>query len=285
VRQLFFAIVLVGAAFGGGAMVNGPALQGIQHRVSVYMGLNNGDEIASIDLPPSAGDPEADALSKPSDPLPDTPGRGGKVASAVDRAGHRSDAKRKPSPPPSAAKNPEAKSPEPVAPAQPIAPAEPPLAGPSGAPGTAPSVPPPAPLDPGVAPALLASLSPEPAPGAADQPPPNTPASTTAPAASPAPSPNANPPSDAATTGAPASGGGDWAELRRKLKAVGVTRYSIEGETAGRVVFSCLIPLAGKQAVSQQFEGEGEDEFAAARAALRRINLWRATRTTSPASP
>jgi hypothetical protein len=64
-----------------------------------------------------------------------------------------------------------------------------------------------------------------------------------------------------------------------------VTRYSIEGETAGRVVFSCLIPLAGKQAVSQQFEGEGEDEFAAARAALRRINLWRASRTASPASP
>jgi len=99
-----------------------------------------------------------------------------------------------------------------------------------------------------------------------------------------APASNPNPPSDAATTSVPASGG-DWAELRRKLRAAGVTRYSIEGETAGRVVFSCLIPLAGKQAVSQQFEGEGEDEFTAARAALRRINLWRATRNASPASP
>jgi hypothetical protein len=57
-----------------------------------------------------------------------------------------------------------------------------------------------------------------------------------------------------------------------------VTRYTIEGEPGGRVVFSCLIPLAGRQAVSQRFEAEGEDEFQAAQGALRRIALWRATR-------
>ena len=51
----------------------------------------------------------------------------------------------------------------------------------------------------------------------------------------------------------------------------------IEGEPGGRVVFSCLIPLAGRQAVTQRFEAEGDDMVGAAQAALRRVALWRAT--------
>jgi hypothetical protein len=50
------------------------------------------------------------------------------------------------------------------------------------------------------------------------------------------------------------------------------------------VVFSCLIPLAGRQAVAQRFEAEGEDATQAARAALRRIALWRAAQS-QPAQP
>ena len=56
-----------------------------------------------------------------------------------------------------------------------------------------------------------------------------------------------------------------------------MTRYTIDGVPGGRVSFSCLIPLAGKQAVTQRFEAEGDDEIQAARAALRRIALWQAT--------
>ena len=78
----------------------------------------------------------------------------------------------------------------------------------------------------------------------------------------------------------------DWSLLRRKMQSLGVTRYTIEGEPNGRVMFWCLIPLAGRQAVSQRFEGEGDDEIHAAQAAIRRIALWRATRSSAtPAAP
>jgi hypothetical protein len=60
------------------------------------------------------------------------------------------------------------------------------------------------------------------------------------------------------------------------MQALGVSRFTIEGQPGGRVLFSCLIPLAGRQAVAQRFEAEGADALQAARAALRRVALWRA---------
>jgi hypothetical protein len=69
----------------------------------------------------------------------------------------------------------------------------------------------------------------------------------------------------------------EWSDLRKRMKQVGVSRYWIEAEPAGSVRFRCIIPLAGTRAVAQQFEAEGEDEFQAADAALRRVALWRAT--------
>jgi hypothetical protein len=73
----------------------------------------------------------------------------------------------------------------------------------------------------------------------------------------------------------------DWVTLKRRLQALGVTRYTIEGEVGGQVVFTCLVPLVGRQAVSQRFEGEGRDDLTAGQAAIRRIGLWRASRTLS----
>ena len=61
------------------------------------------------------------------------------------------------------------------------------------------------------------------------------------------------------------------------MHTLGVGRYWIEGEPNGLVRFRCVVPLAGKTAVGQQFEGEGDDEIQAAESALRRIVLWRAT--------
>ena len=137
--------------------------------------------------------------------------------------------------------------------------------------------PPPAPLDPTVAPAILASLSPSASPRSPDR---DRARSESIPLEL-APSSAGPPPSAGIGPAAPVSPGADpagWTTLRRKLQAMGVTRYRIEGEPGGRVVFWCLIPLAGRQAVSQRFEAEGDDEFQAAQAAIRRIALWRATR-------
>jgi hypothetical protein len=61
------------------------------------------------------------------------------------------------------------------------------------------------------------------------------------------------------------------------MRELGVARYGLEGEPGGRVRFHCLIPLAGRRAVAQQFEAEADDEIEAAQTALRRVALWRAT--------
>jgi len=76
---------------------------------------------------------------------------------------------------------------------------------------------------------------------------------------------------------APAASGRDWGEIRRRLRTLGVTRYTIEAETDGRVRFSCVIPVDGLKAVGHHFEAEGDDEHQAAEAALKRVALWRAT--------
>ena len=78
-----------------------------------------------------------------------------------------------------------------------------------------------------------------------------------------------------------AASGNEWAILERQMQSFGVNRFTVEAEPGGRVVFACLIPLAGRQAITQRFEAEGDDMVQAARAALRRIGLWRATQATS----
>src|SRR5262249_20862850 len=83
-------------------------------------------------------------------------------------------------------------------------------------------------------------------------------------------------------TAAPPKPGGantvEWAELDRRMKTLGVSRYGVEGQIGGAVRFRCVVPLAGTSAaVSQQFEAEADDPKAAADAALRRVALWKAT--------
>src|SRR5262249_38106265 len=45
----------------------------------------------------------------------------------------------------------------------------------------------------------------------------------------------------------------DWAVMRRRMRSLGVKRYLIEGAPDGRAMCTCLIPLVGRQAVSEQF--------------------------------
>jgi hypothetical protein len=87
--------------------------------------------------------------------------------------------------------------------------------------------------------------------------------------AAPGPAPEADPPA--------AKPDPSWADLQRRMRELGVSRYWIEGEIDGRTRFRCVIPLAGRSAVGQQFEAEGDDAPRAAEAALRRIALWRAS--------
>ena len=43
------------------------------------------------------------------------------------------------------------------------------------------------------------------------------------------------------------------------MQSFGATRFTIEGKPGGPVVFACLIPVAGRQAVTERFEAEGDD--------------------------
>ena len=56
-RQAIFVVVMVGAAFLGGAVVNGPGLHWVQARLLDYMGLQDGGEITSMNLPKASLDP------------------------------------------------------------------------------------------------------------------------------------------------------------------------------------------------------------------------------------
>lgn len=252
-RQALFVIAVVGAAFVGGAVVNGPGFRWAQERLLLYMGLQDGGEIASIDLPPAPG--EAPIADAPTVTEPTVGKRDPEVQTASATA---------PSPLSAAPERRALSQGVPSPKAEPQA-TEPFADQPAPEAGAVESDPP----------ALLGALvgalkQTAPPPGGADGP-------SQEPGAQPAPEPSAEPaPLDPSVAPAADGESSDWTELRDKLNAAGVSRYTIEGEPGGRVVFVCLIPLAGKQAVSQRFEAEGDDEFQAARAALRRINLWRA---------
>jgi len=259
VRQVLLVIVLVGAAFGGGALVSGPGFRWAQEHLLDYMGLKDGGEIDTLELtpPPGAAKPgvaeplagpaaakSAPATAASAPPPAPTPRATEPFTEAQATA---------PAPSPS----PAADAPKAPAPAEPAQAAGAGMLGALNAMLTPPKAAEPAPTDPALAPSSLPPL--EAAPG-------------------PAPAPAGTPPV------APSTPGGEWAEVRRKLDSAGVSRYTIEGEPGGRVVFACLIPLAGKQAVSQRFEAEGEDEFQAAQSVLKRINLWRASHA-APENP
>ncbi len=349
-RQAIFVVVMVAAAFLGGAVVNGPGLRWVQARLLDYMGLQDGGEIASIDLPQTTADPaephrlgissaagqtnsqtttpgaERQAVkqspssssaigpgrlvsSTPSSsavppplPLPTAipEPRASKSAGPGDKSTQRQSGSTSELGSPALLttkqgsamiKNSEQTSAAPPGLEPPVesAKAASMAMGSDACPASGPS---PAPLDPSVGPALLASRAPSLAQaGAVDQPTPAAISLEIAPAASswsPSSSPASPPPASISLRDGISSSGSspDWATLRRKIQSLGVTRYTIEGDPGGRVVFWCLIPLAGRQAVSQRFEGEGDDEYHAAQAAIRRITLWQATRSSAaPMAP
>jgi len=346
-RQAIFVVVMIAAAFLGGAVVNGPGLRWLQARILDYMGLQDGGEIASINLPQAASDP-ADPHRLETSPIAGQPNSETATPGTKSQAAKQSPASSPATGPgrllSSAQSSLAVPAPLPLPTALPEEPRAPKLARPqdnlaqqqaglmpeparrsllmgkegaarprnseltlsvvpgleapmqsakvsssvTGSNASSASGPNPAPLDPSVGTALLASRSPSSAQsGAVEQATPSAISLETAPAT---PSPSASPspvPPPSSRDGTNSSGSSpDWATLRGKMQSLGVRRYTIEGEPGGRAVFSCLIPLAGRQAVSQRFEGEGDDEFHAAQAAIRRITLWKATRSSSsPMAP
>jgi hypothetical protein len=281
-RKALLVVALIAASFAGGAAVNGPGLSWAKELLGTMM--RGGAPSRAEDAAPVAVDEPIEAF--PAAPLPglsDPPTKPEDPPAAASTAPAQSAA----SPPAAAPEG--VKTPPPAAPPAPAAEVPAPPAPTSASPDN-PALPKfePAPVDPGIAPAPAADNPPAPA-AAPDRAGPvawsDAPDSTApAPAVVPGrpvsgPVPGAKTRTDPALTqaGSPAqSGGSGWADVRRRMKDLGVSRYWIEGEPAGAVRFRCVIPLAGERAVSQQFEAEADDEIQAAEAALKRVALWRA---------
>jgi hypothetical protein len=283
VRQAILIVLLIAAAFLGGAFVTGPGLQWAQARVLRSLGLNNGGEIAAVDLEssvigPEPADPPKSQAAGPSEPIAPMP----RVAS--ERKSGKDDAFDRIPPPQTAGPPSESGSGSNQSRPSSLPSATPPrsvtksssrqeasvdsnvsLASGDSLSGRSRSV---APAKQPASPARLdsiASLSP-----------------------SPESSTDSDPPQSIRPSSAPRSAetqSDEWAILVSKMQTLGVSRFTIEGQPGGQVVFSCLIPLAGRQAVSQRFESSGDDMIQAARTALRRVTLWRATQLPRDNSP
>ncbi len=272
-RKALFAIVLVAASFAGGAVVNGPGLRWAQTQLMSHLGMD--------DVEPIARDANASTEEIPSRPIPPLviePAAPGKTATVVeasrpDSTPSASTARHDdpPSNPKALASSSKTSSalpglaPVPEGPSLPTLDPVPPVstareAGPAETPPLAaamsgPDVETPKARGPDTGKSDDAAVKPASVPNLSDSVPPEAPT-------------QANP------------GGGDWAEVREAMRKLGVSRYGIDGDPAGRVRFYCVIPLAGRRAVGQQFEAEGDDDLQAARTALKRVALWRAASGT-----
>jgi hypothetical protein len=283
VRQAILIVLLIAAAFLGGAFVTGPGLQWAQARVLRSLGLNNGGEIAAVDLessvigPDPADQPKSQSTA-PSGPIAPMP----RVAS--ERKSSERDEFDRPSPP--GAEGPPSSSISASNQSRPV---------------SLPSATPPrsvtksssrgqALVDPKVSPASAESLSGR--SRSAAQVEKTEPPALLGSLATLSPSAESLTHSDRSQSTRSSSGqksaesiGNEWAMVVSKMRTLGVSRFTVEGEPGGQVVFACLIPLAGRQTVAQRFEAAGEDVTQAANAALRRAILWQATQLPRDISP
>ena len=280
-RKAILVILLVGAAFLGGAFVNGPGLQWAQSRVLRLLGLNSVGEIAAVDLGASpnaetgadstpieqleipAASPTSpvasDDKSFKKDPSNTTSALQPKSKSKSTRNNPGSDQSRQAFLPSAASSRSVTKSSSGIV----------------------------APVDQDVILAHGDSRAQSP-PGS------TTPSSTVKGAAvladslagalSPGENPSTglvSPPAQASTRRKSTRVAEDeWTILESKMQTLGVSRFTIDGKPGGSIVFACLIPVAGRQAVTERFEAEGDDVIHAAQSVLRRIVLWRAAQSS-----
>jgi hypothetical protein len=282
VRQFILVILLVSAAFLGGAFVNGPGLQWAQSRILRLLGLTNNGEIAAVDLEPSLnGEIRPEPVESPEKPADLPPNAITPIPSIASEnkpfKGHLSN---KASPlqlKPESTKNDLS-----------VDQSHPSLLGSatSSRSVTKSSSDTLATVDKAVKLARGNSRPPS-SPGSTM--PPNGAASTPQfvnGLAVPLPPSESSLPASGSTE-APSSAGrkltrvvdDEWILLESRMQTLGVSRFTIEGKPGGPIIFACLIPVAGRQAVAERFEAEGDDVIQAAQSVLRRIILWRATQS------
>jgi hypothetical protein len=224
VRQAILIALLIGAAFMGGAFVNGPGLQWAQSRAIRLLGLNNGGEIAAVDLESSSnGEIGPEPAESPKQRAAVMPGSIAPTPSVVsqDKLPKQNTSDKRSA-------------------------------------------------------SLLQPMSSESSVDSDQSRQSSLPSATVPPSVTKSSS-DAPAPLDQQVIKTTRVVGDEWAILQSRMQTLGVSRFTIEGQPGGPVVLACLIPVAGRQAVAERFEAEGDDIIHAAQAVLRRIVLWRAT--------
>jgi hypothetical protein len=282
VRQFILVILLVSAAFLGGAFVNGPGLQWAQSRILRLLGLTNNGEIAAVDLEPSSngeiGPEPAEPVAKPADIPPNA------ITPTPSIASENKPFKRHPS----NKASPLQLEPESTKNDLSLDQSGPSFLGSATSPHSVTKSSSDTLASPDAAVKLAGGDSRPPSSRGSMMPPngaTSTPQFVNGLAALLPPSGNSLP--DLGSPEAPSSAGrkstrvveDEWVLLESRMQTLGVTRFTIEGKPGGPIVFACLIPVAGRQAVAERFEAEGDDVIHAAQSVLRRIVLWRATQT------
>ncbi len=282
VRQFILVILLVSAAFLGGAFVNGPGLQWAQSRVLRLLGLSNNGEIAAVDLEPSLngeiGSEPAEPAEKPADILANADTPTPSIVSENKPFNRHPSNKASPLQlKPESTKN-DLSSDQ----------SHPSFLGSATSSRSVTKS----------SSDTLASLDKAVKLARNDSRPPFSPGSTMPPDGAPSapqsvnslavplpPSGNSLPASGSPQVQSSAGrkstrvGDDEWVLLQSRMQTLGVTRFTIEGKPGGPIIFACLIPVAGRQAVTERFEAEGDDVIHAAQSTLRRIVLWRATQS------
>ena len=257
-RKALLVVVLIGASFAGGAVVNGPGLRWAQACVLQRMGIgaDRPTEVLSADTLNTSAAVDEGIPAQPIAPLVLNPPDGVDTPKELARADVSA---------PNSESIPAARTKKPLE--------------------TPPAI---EPLEVAEAPTLAPAPTPLPLPLAADS------SSATPAVENDGPIRQASLPSKAADEGADSASSSappsstpnaipsDWASVRQAMKSLGVARYGSEGDPSGRVRFHCVIPLAGRRAVGQYFEAEGDDDLQAAQAALKRVALWRAAEADTP---
>jgi hypothetical protein len=311
-RQVIAITVITVAAFLAGWMGSGLGVKWMQARLIDYMGLKDGGEISSIELPPPivhpsesckpASFPIAGETNKNSTSVSTTLTKGSKETQNLQV---KAIAGREVKVPTTQRQERDSKLSgntsgaiiqrerfSPLSSAGPDSKAVTLSVGAEDQRGSTMGVPlpetPPAPLDPSVGSAVLASLTPSPS-LPLDEPQVKDIRLEVAPSSGRSSTsshlrPHSNLPARSERREEPLDGGKDWLILQKKMKMLGVTRFTIDGSPGGRVSFVCVIPLAGRQAISERFEAEGESAFQAAEAVMRRISLWQVSKAPSTPS-
>lgn len=71
--------------------------------------------------------------------------------------------------------------------------------------------------------------------------------------------------------------GNEWLRIESRMRILGIRSFAIESKPSGPVVCACFIPVVDHQAVTERFEADGDNIVQAAQAMTRRVILWRAT--------